>query len=395
MPALPPPKPDALAGIRVLDFTAAMAGPYCTRYLADLGADVIKIEPFTGDFIRNRGPLRDGHSTPFGHFNCGKRSIAVDLKHKESADIIRDLVLQSDVVVENFRPGVMHRLGFDYTTLSAINPRLIYCSISGYGQTGSSAQLPAIAPTIHASSGFDMENFLYQGDQQRPAKTGTYIADMLGALFAFSAIQTALFQRERSGAGQCIDTSLMDGMVNLLVYEIQDAQFPPSHPRHLYQPVRSADGFVMVAPMTEANFDALSDAAGHPEWKSDLRFASPGARSRNWEAFMQAIESWTSQRSAQACEDILLPAGVPCSRYKTAKEMVQDSYFKERGLFTEIRDAAGSFLVPNLASQMTGARTEVRGTVPLLGEHADEILGGLLRMASPQIEALRAKGVVR
>jgi crotonobetainyl-CoA:carnitine CoA-transferase CaiB-like acyl-CoA transferase len=389
------PKSDALAGIRVLDFTAAMAGPYCTRYLADLGADVIKIEPFAGDFIRNRGPLRDGCSTPFGHFNCGKRSIALNLKHTEAPNIVRELALQSDVVVENFRPGVMQRLGFDYPQLNAINPRVIYCSISGYGQTGPSAQLPAIAPTIHASSGFDMENFLYQGDQARPAKTGTYIADMLGALFALGAIQTALFQRERTGMGQCIDTSLMDGMVNLLVYELQDAQFPPSYPRHLYQPVHSADGFVMVAPMTEANFEALSDTAGHPEWKSDPRFASPAARSRNWNTFMQAVEAWTSQHSSQECEDILLPAGVPCSRYKTAKDVLQDPYVESRGLFAQIRDAAGSFLVTNLAFQMTGARTDVRGTVPRLGEHTDDILSGLLKMNLPRIEALRATGVVR
>ena len=237
------------------------------RYLADLGADVIKIEPFAGDFIRNRGPLRDGQSTSFGHFNAGKRSIALDLKHKEAANIARELADLSDVVVENFRPGVMQRLGFDYAALSTSNRRLIYCSISGYGQSGPSALLPAIAPTIHASSGYDMENFLYQGNAERPAKTGTYIADMLGALFAFGAIQTAMFQRERSGRGQFIDTSLMDGMVNLLVYEVLDAQFPPQHPRHLYQPIRSSDGFVMIAPMTEANFDALAVAVEHPEWK--------------------------------------------------------------------------------------------------------------------------------
>src|SRR5262245_22490736 len=287
-------KPDALAGIRVLDFTAAMAGPYCTRWLADLGADVIKIEPIAGgDFIRTRGPMRNGLSTTFGHFNCGKRSIALDLKQSEAADIVRALAEKSDVVVENFRPGVMARLGFDYARMAAINPRLVYCSISGYGQSGPSAQLPAVAPTIHASSGYDMENYLYQGGQEsqaRPAKTGTYIADMLGALFALSAIQTALFQRERTGQGQFIDTSLMDGMVNLLVYEFQDAQFPPERPRHLYQPVKASDGFVMIAPMTQANFESLSDGAGHPEWKTDSRFASTGARIRNWDEFMKLVE---------------------------------------------------------------------------------------------------------
>jgi len=255
--------------------------------------------------------------------------------------------------------------------------------------------LPAIAPTIHASSGYDMENFLYQGNAERPAKTGTYIADMLGALFAFGAIQTAMFQRERSGRGQFIDTSLMDGMVNLLVYEVLDAQFPPQHPRHLYQPIRSSDGFVMIAPMTEANFDALAVAVEHPEWKTDPRFAKPGARTRNWDAFMAEVESWASQRTARQCEDILLPAGVPCSRYKTAKDMMTDPYFEARQLFARVQDSAGAFLVPNTAFQMSEARTEVRGTVPGLSEHADEILTGLLKMNSQQVAALRAKGAVR
>jgi len=389
-------KPDALAGIRVLDFTAAMAGPYCTRWLADLGADVIKIEPITGgDFIRTRGPLRNGLSTPFGHFNCGKRSLALDLKQTEAGDIVRALAAKSDVVVENFRPGVMARLGFDHPRMAAINPRLIYCAISGYGQSGPSALLPAIAPTIHAASGYDMENFAYQGGMDRPAKTGTYIADMLGALFALGAIQTALFQRERSGQGQFIDTSLMDSMVNLLVYELQDAQFPPERPRHLYQPVKASDGFVMIAPMTQANFESLADAAGHPEWKTDPRFGPMGARIRNWDAFMSAVETWSSQRTTAECERVLLPAGVPCSRYKTTPEMMQDPYFAARGLFARIEDEAGSYVVTNPAFQMSGSRAEVRGSVPELGEHADEILNGLLHYTHEQIGALRGKGVIK
>lgn len=387
-------QPDALVGIRILDFTAAMAGPYCTRWLADLGADVIKIEPFAGDLIRTRAPLRNGCSTPFGHFNCGKRSIALDLKHKEAIEIVGELAANSDVVVENFRPGVMQRLGFDYPRLSAANPRLIYCSISGYGQSGPSSLLPALAPTIHAASGYDMANYLYNESQGRPAKTGTYIADMLGALFALSAIQTALFQRERTGQGQFIDTALMDAMVNLLIYEFQDAQFPPSHPRHLYQPTRSSDGFVMVAPLTQANFESLCDAAGHPEWKTDTRFASIAARNRNWDVFMQAVETWTTTRTAAECEKVLLPAGVPCSRYKTVQEVMQDPYFESRGVFERIQDLAGSFLVTNPAFKMSGTAAHARGSVPGLSEHADAILGKLLNMPADRIGALRQKGVV-
>lgn len=386
---------DALVGIRVLDFTTAMAGPYCTRWLADLGAEVIKIESHDGDLIRNRGPLREGLSTPFGHFNCGKKSIAIDLKQPAAADIVKALVAKSDIVVENFRPGVMKRLGFDYASLRTINPRLIFCAISGYGQSGRHALLPAVAPTLHAASGYDMENFHYQGNMDRPAKTGTYVGDMLGAVFAFSAIQTALYHRERSGEGQFIDTALMDGMVNLLVYEMQDAQFPPSHPRHLYQPVRAADGFLMVAPMTQANFEALCEATGHSDWRTDSRFAKAPDRNRNWDEFMRAVETWTSARSGAESESLLLAAGVPCARYRTAAEMMRDPYFAEREAFARIEDAAGSYLVTNLPFKMSAMRIEARGTAPALGEHTDAVLAGLLQMGQDEITALRQRGAVK
>ena len=223
----------------MLDFTAMLAGPHCARLMADLGAEVIKIEGLEGDLIRGRPPLRDGHSTYFGALNCGKKSVAIDLKSDAAKDIIYGLAKASDVVVENFRPGVMARLGFDYATLAKHNPKLVYCSISGYGQQGSGATRAAYAPIIHAASGYDAANLNYQTEQDTPASTGIFIADILSGAYAFGAIQAALVHRERTGQGQAVDVSLMDSMLNLMVFECQEAQFPSKRPRPVYVPMKT------------------------------------------------------------------------------------------------------------------------------------------------------------
>jgi CoA:oxalate CoA-transferase len=166
------------AGLRVLDFSTTIAGPHCARMLADMGAEVIKIESAEGETMRTRPPLRNGCSTTFGQLNVGKKSLVLDLKRQEGRDVIRGLIESTDVLVENFRPGVMRRLRLDYETLSALNPKLIYCSISGYGQTGPSAELPAYAPVIHAASGYDMAHLAYQPGRERPDYCGIYHADV-------------------------------------------------------------------------------------------------------------------------------------------------------------------------------------------------------------------------
>src|ERR1700719_5063116 len=182
----------ALERVRVLDFTTTIAGPHCMRLLADLGAEVIKIEAPEGDMMRPRPPLRDGASTSFGQLNAGKQSVVLDLKSPQGAEAARRLVATADVLVENYRPGVMRRFGLDYDRLKAIRPELIYCAISGYGQTGPSSDLPAYAPVIHAASGYDLAHMAYQGEERRPDYCGIYIADVLTGTYAFGAIMTAI-----------------------------------------------------------------------------------------------------------------------------------------------------------------------------------------------------------
>jgi CoA:oxalate CoA-transferase len=383
-----------LEGIRVLDFTMVMAGPFCTRILADLGAEVIKVEPASGDQIRGRPPVRDGRSTYFGQMNVGKQSIVLDLKHPEAIALARRLAAKSDIVVENFRPGVMQRLGLGYDTLSADNPRLIYCAISGFGQTGPSAGKPAYAPIIHAASGYDMANLHYQDDMDRPARTGIFMADVLGATYGFAGIQTALYMRERTGLGQYVDVALMDSMLSLLVFEGQEAQFPTKRRRPLYHPLRTADGYIIVAPVSEKIFGKMCDALGHPEWRADLRFSQINEREQHWDALMGLIEEWTQQRSSMDAEAHLTAAGVPSSRYLTSAEALQDPQLAHRGSLAEVADASGTFLVPNQPFQISNADIRARGTVPELGGDAEDVLRDILGSTPDEIRALRASGAI-
>jgi CoA:oxalate CoA-transferase len=387
-----PAKP--LAGITVVDFTSMIAGPYCTRLLADCGAEVLKVEAPEGDYMRSRAPLRDGESTYFGHLNCGKKSLAIDLKSDEGRDIARRLVAASDIVVENFRPGVMRRLSLDYANLCAERSDLIYCSISGFGQTGPRAEQPAYAPVIHAASGFDHAQFTYQDDAARPAKTGIFVADVLAAVYAFGAIQTALIGRLRHGKGQFIDVALMDSMINMLVFECQEAQFPSGARRPLYVPMRARDGFVIVAPVNQRNFEQLADATGNAAWKTDARFATDAARQANWDALMAAVEAWTSLRRAQECEDVLMKAGVPCSRYLTVGEAMNDPQVVARRTLAPVSDAAGTFLVPNPPFQFSDGSIAAGPKIPLLGEHTRDILGTVLKMEAGEIDGLIGRSVV-
>ncbi len=385
---------DALAGLQVLDFTIVMSGPMCTRMLADAGADVIKIEPPEGDVVRQREPLRGGISTYYASMNCGKRSVVLDLATAAGKAIARELASKADVVVENFRPGVMKRLGLDHATLAAANPRLVYASISGFGQRGPRAGAPAYAPVIHAASGYEAAHLDYQRDQGRPMNNGIFLADVLGASYAFGAIQMALYERERSGRGQHIDVSLMDSVLGMLIYEMQAAQFPPERPRQVYEPVRAADGWVMVAAVTPKNQEVLFDVIGHPEAKADPRFATVAAKESNWGALLELIEGWTRQRSGAECEATLMAAGVPCSRYRSVAEAMADPQLAERGFLAALGDGDGRFQCANLPFLLSRTPTRARPLLAALGAHGAEVLQQQLGFDEARIRGLQSQGVL-
>src|SRR6201988_2049405 len=225
----------SFAGLRVLDFSTTIAGPHCTRMLADMGAEVIKIETEEGETMRTRPPVRNNSSTVFGQLNVGKNSLVLDLKSPRGLEAVRRLVATADVLVENFRPGVMRRLKLDHASLHEVNPKLIYCSISGYGQTGPSAELPAYAPVIHAASGYELAHLAYQPGRERPDYCGIYHADVFTGTYAFGAISAALYHRTITKVGQHIDVSMLESMLTLTLNEVQWSQFVvPPPPRPMY-----------------------------------------------------------------------------------------------------------------------------------------------------------------
>jgi crotonobetainyl-CoA:carnitine CoA-transferase CaiB-like acyl-CoA transferase len=366
----------ALDDLRVLDFTTTIAGPHCTRLLADLGAEVIKIEAPEGDMMRTRPPLRNGASTSFGQLNAGKKSIVLDLKTAQAVEAVHRLVATADVLVENFRPGVMQRFGLDYAALAPIKPELIYCAISGYGQTGPSSQLPAYAPVIHAASGYDLAHMAYQGEQRRPDYCGIYIADVLTGTYAFGAVMTALHQRQATGRGQMIDVSMLESMLSLTLSEIQGAQFSlPPLGRPIFGPIAAKDGYINLSIASERTFQNLAIASGHPQWITDPRFARYNDRRVNWGELIDELETWSKECSTKEVQALFDHHGVPSSPYRTVREAMADPQLAHRGAFAEIHDAGGTFRALNPPFRLSAATAAAVPRVAALGEHTEELLG--------------------
>jgi CoA:oxalate CoA-transferase len=385
---------EVLGGVRVLDFTTIVSGPYCTRMLADLGAEVIKIEPPEGDFIRLQPPLRDGKSAYFASLNCGKKSLALDLHKPEALDLVRELAAKCDVIVENFRPGVMRRLGLDYDVLAPNNPLLVYCSVSGFGQTGPWATRSAYAPMLHAASGFDLVNLSYQNGLERPLNVGIMVGDILGGTHAFGAIQTTLLSREKTGRGDYIDLSMLDGLLGMPTYEFQEAQFPQPRQPKGFRPTRAKDGFIMIAAVKPNNFEALWRAIERPELTSDPGFATSKGRAENSYAIATLLDEWASTRTASECEAILTRGNVPCSRYSTIGETLQQPHLEHRGSYELIDDGGGPLKVPNPPFQFRNANARARNYVPSLGADNVGILRNVLGYSNERIAALEGQKIL-
>ena len=364
-----------LRGMRVLDFSSVLAGPYATRLMADFGADVIKVESPAGDLTRSSKPLRNGVSAYFGYLNCGKRSIVLDLKSSSGRSAAEKLVAVSDVVVENWRPGVAAKLGLDYPAASKIKSDVIYCSISGFGQSGPASRLPAYAPIIQALSGFELANAAYQNGASTPAVCGIFVADVMAGLAAFASVQMALARRRATGEGSWIDVSLLDAMFNLLVFETQDVQFPGSR-RPISPPLPALDGYVIVMPLSQENFERLAAVIGRSELIDDDRFRRMAERQENWSTLMGIVAEWTRTRSAADCDRQFAAAGVPCGRYRTVAEAMADEHSVARRTFREVRDAEGAYRVPvgpfRFAAE--GEADAHMPEVPELGQHTEEVL---------------------
>jgi formyl-CoA transferase len=372
----------ALDGIRVLDVTQVMAGPYCAMQLCDMGADVIKVEPPQGDSTRRMAGASGSDSPSYNAVNRGKRGIVLDLKDPAAQDACRRLALRADILIENYRPGVMRSFGLDYPRLSAAHPGLIYASISGYGQTGPYA----------AKGGFDLVAQGLSGLMSitgepggPPVKVGVPLTDLGAALFALSAILAALHYRTRTGRGQYIDTSLVDAGVALSVWEATEyfssggvAPKPMGSAHRMsapYQAIRCADGFITLAAANDRLFVRLADVLGHPEWPTLPEFATDTARVANRAALAARIEEVTSGRPRADWLARLDARGVPCGPINDYAQVFEDPHIAARGLIGEVAHPTLGRL-RTLGSPLKFSETPpiVNRPAPLLGEHTREVL---------------------
>ena len=418
--SLPKPPAGALDGIRVLDLSRVLAGPWCTQILADLGADVVKIErPGVGDDTRHWGPPfltdADGHDTDQASYytacNRNKRSVTLDIATTEGQELIRQMALQADIVVENFKVGGLAQYGLDHVSLMALNPRLIYCSITGFGQDGPYAERAGYDLMIQAMTG--MMSITGRPDSESgggPLRVGVALTDLFTGVYASTAILAALNVRHSTGRGQHIDMALLDvGMAILanqasgfLATGVAPMRQGNSHPSLApYQDFPTLDGAMLLAIGNDGQFARFCQAVGHPEWAKDPRFASNTLRVRHRNDLIPAMEAVTRTRSTADWVALLEDKAVPCGPINDIAQAFGDPQVQARGLAVALPrwpDGAapdGVASITGVASplRLSGNPPVLRNAPPALGQHTEEVLQEL-GLDATRIEQLRTSGVI-
>jgi len=413
-------KPAALSHLKVLDLSRVLAGPWCTQMLADLGADVVKVErPGVGDDTRHWGPpfLQDAQArdtdqaTYFTSCNRNKRSITIDMAKPEGQALIRRMAAQSDIVVENFKVGGLKAYGLDYASLQALNPRLIYCSVTGFGQDGPYAERAGYDLMIQAMSG--MMSITGKADGMPgggPQRVGVALTDLFTGVYASTAILAALEVRNRTGLGQHIDMALLDVGMAILANQaagfLNTTKVPQrqgnSHPSLApYQDFPTADGAMLLAIGNDGQFARFCDAAGHPEWAADPRYASNSLRVQNRETLIPALQSVTRTRSTAQWITLLEDKAVPCGPINDMGQAFADAQVQARGLVVKqalspaesAQTAIESIATVASPLRLTATPPVLRRAPPGLGEHTDEVLEEL-GLDALTIASLRVGGVV-
>ena len=392
-------------GVRVLDLSRMLAGPYGSMLLADLGAQVIKIEePDGGDPMRVMGPpfLPDGESAYFLAINRNKKSLALDLTKPEGRDVFLDLAREADVVWENFRPGVMERLGLAYAALAAVNPRLVMCSISAYGQGGPYRDWPAFDLALQAMGG---AMSVTGEDGGPPVRMGLPMGDLAGGMLGAFAVAGALFRRERTGQGAHVDLSLLDCQVSLLTYMAQyfwtDGRVPrPLGSSHAsvvpYGALATGDGHLIVAIFAEKFWAGFCRAAERPEWERDPRFATNRDRVANRQALMTLVEARFRERATDDWLARLHAAGVPAAPILSVDRVLTDPQVHHRRMVVDLpHPRHGTVSTLGTPVKVDGAMEAPLTAPARLGEHTDAILGDLLKYPAERLAVLRRQGVVK
>ena len=393
-----------LEGVRVLDFTRVLSGPHATRMLCDLGADVIKVEQPTGDLTRFSSPRVNSNATYFIQQNVGKRNISLDLTKPEAVEIIKQLIEKCDVLIENFRPGVMARLGLDEKTLRKKNPRLVYASITGYGNTGPWVNRRAFAPVINAEMGLTKR----QGD----ARGGQYAndpfshADVYTAIECASAILAALFQRERNGEGQYIDLSMAQTLLYVNEHAHDDLWEEPVSPDAIrsfrpedYAVLTTKDGITSVVsghPAERGTFDFFVGAMQAPHLLNDERFKTVALRIKNFAELMQLIKDWAlTIETVDELERRLDENKLAMGQMRTVREVAKTKWASERNAFVEVDDRGdGKVKLPNSPWMFSGSDTSTRGKTKYRGEDNAEVLHELLGLSAEKIKDLNDREII-
>lgn len=404
----------ALSHLRVLDLSRVLAGPWATQLLGDLGAEVVKIErPGTGDDTRAWGPpyLKDAdgrdtsESAYFLSANRNKKSITIDLTQTQGQHLVRTLAMRSDVLIENFKRGGLAQYGLDPDSLLALNPRLIYCSITGFGQTGPYAHRPGYDFLIQGMGGLMSITGRSENEPGAgPIKTGVAIVDILTGLYASNAILAALSWRERSGRGQHIDVALLDVQVgclanqalNYLISGMLPAPLGNAHPNIVpYQDLPTADGYVIVTVGNDCQFAKLCEVLMRPALALDPRFATNAARVIHRDLLIPAIAEVTRARTTAAWVQALEAAGVPCGPVNDLAKVFEDAQVKARGMQFELPHPAAGW-APQVATpvRLSATPPEYRSAPPLLGQHTQEVLESVLGLGHSEIAELKRSGAI-
>jgi crotonobetainyl-CoA:carnitine CoA-transferase CaiB-like acyl-CoA transferase len=394
-------RPRALEGVRVLDVTQFMAGPFCATILADLGADVIKIEPPSGDSTRQMVGAVGTESPSFNAVNRGKRSLVLNLKIPDGQHLFKRLARSSDILVENYRPGVMQRLGLGYEALAAINPALIYASISGYGQTGPDRAKGGFDLIAQGVSGI----MSITGEPGRPpVKAGIPLTDLGAALFALAGVLAALHHRTNTGTGQYVDTSLVEAGVALSVWEATEYFSGPGVPVPLgsahrmnapYQAIRCADGYVTVGANTDRLFQRLCGVLGHSEWADEPDFANNSSRVRNRAKLTTLIESVMIGAPCRHWLSMLDAADIPCGPINDYAHVFADPQVAARDMVLETdHPVLGRLRTLGSPIKLSATPADAGRRAPLLGEHTNEVLTEL-GLTEDEVAILRRSGAIQ
>jgi formyl-CoA transferase len=392
-----------LSGYRVLDLSRILAGPYCTMILGDQGAEVIKVErPDIGDDTRTWGPpFAGGESAYYLCCNRNKKSIAIDLKNPEGVELVQELAKVSDVLVENFTPGLMKRLGLDFETLRQINPRLVYASITAYGQDGPYRDRPGYDMVLSAVGGL---MFITGEKDGNPCKVGVAITDVLTGVYASGAITSALLWRERSGKGQYLDISLLDVQVsglaniasNYLVAGKEATRWGTAHESIIpYQVFQTQDRPIAIAVANQKLWINFCKLVGKEEWLNDPRFESNPKRVANREVLLPLIDDLFSQKTCDEWMTLLVGAAIPCGPVNDMQHLFADPQVQHRNMIAEVpHPTIGTLRLAGLPIKYTETPGTIRLHPPLLGEHTDIVLAEVLDCSPQEIAALNAKGAI-